>query len=249
MDEADDSDSEVATGVIGNTTAALSAEGDTVMTDATVAATPHADTVTVMEAVPKSAGEVLVDPRSISVPLVEGPFSPENPLHGSPNHTSPVKNLDTQVVTPELRGETHGLVTPAVPLEPGSVRGKKRAWPMDQRKSLRFKLPGGATSVLSKATARLKGKDKGTSSGTGTTLVDTFPFLRLSIEEIEQLFQVYGIHLGSTHISSTEIITALQSMDRNKFEKFLASVRPCPKAIVVDPVVIDTDPRDFISSP
>lgn len=193
-----------------------------------------------------TAGTVQVAPRSPS-PLVDGPISPDQPLQGTAVHTP--TSHDTQVVLSELVQKNPGLSTPAVPLEPGSARGKKRAWPMDQRKSLRYKLPGGSTSVLTRAQARLKGKEKGTSSGTGTALLDTFPFLRLSIEEIEQLFQVYGIHLGSAYISSTEIITALQSMDRNQFEKFLASVRPCPKAIVVEPVVIDKDPRDFISSP
>lgn len=102
--------------------------------------------------------------------------------------------------------------------------------------------------MLTRAQARIKSKDKGATSGTGTALIDTFPFLRLTIEEIEQLFLVYGIRFGSDRISSSEIISALQSMDRSQFEQFLSSVRPCPKAIVVEPVVIDSDPRDYISS-
>ena len=48
--------------------------------------------------------------------------------------------------------------------------------------------------------------------------MNTFPFRRLTIDQIVALFQVYHIHLGRSESDRIDIIQAIQKLDRDKFE-------------------------------
>lgn len=76
------------------------------------------------------------------------------------------------------------LDTPAIPHEKQTPR--KRVTTL--RKSLRIQVQGGSTSVLSKAKKRARGRDSGASGSSGMTLIRNFPYSRLTIEQIDDLF-------------------------------------------------------------
>lgn len=102
---------------------------------------------------------------------------------------------------------------------------------------MRIHAQGGAGSILGKAKKRAREKAEDSTSQTGIPLVINFPFRRLTVEQIDELFQVYHIHLGYTPEDKAEIITALQSMDRDKYELLIRDLLNKTKSS--DKVIVD----------
>lgn len=100
------------------------------------------------------------------------------------------------------------LATPPVP---DTTSLQEQAGP---RRSLRVITQGEPASTMTKAVKR-KGAAAPT---TGLPLVTNFPYHRLTLDQIESLFQVYQITLGTTVDERKVLITMIQNMDRAQFE-------------------------------
>lgn len=87
------------------------------------------------------------------------------------------------------------------------------------RQSLRVQVQGAPTSTMNRVLKRIRDKEVGSNSAdAGIPLITNFPYLRLTVAQISELFQVYQIRLGSSHSDQLKIIEAIQLMDRDKFE-------------------------------
>lgn len=75
---------------------------------------------------------------------------------------------------------------------------------------------GDPDSVMNKAQKRKQGE--GSSNSTCMTLISSFPYSRLTVEQVINLFQVYQIRLGHSLEDSQTIVSSIQHMDRCKFE-------------------------------
>lgn len=85
----------------------------------------------------------------------------------------------------------------------------------DLRRSLRMQAQGDADSIMSKARKRKAGEG---SSSSGIPLISRFPYFRLTIEQVINLFNVYQIRLGNSVDDSHIIISSIRHMDRQHFE-------------------------------
>ena len=74
---------------------------------------------------------------------------------------------------------------------------------------------GDTDSVMNKAQKRKQGE--GSSNSTGMTLISSFPYSRLTVEQVINIFQVYHIRLGHSLEDSQTIVSSIQHMDRCKF--------------------------------
>lgn len=105
------------------------------------------------------------------------------------------------------------------------VTGKKKAPKMDvPRKSLRVQAKADPSSTMSKAVKRIRDKDIGCSSSTGNPLLASFPYHRLTPDEVSDLFNVYQIQLGHSPSDRIPIIEAIQQMDRSNFDNIVSKI-------------------------
>lgn len=127
------------------------------------------------------------------------------------SHAKPICLSDTDTPSSELPS-SH---TPDVP------EGRSDAQP-DVRRSLCMQAQWDTDSVLKKAQKRKQGE--GSSSLAGMSLVSSFLYSRLTLEQIISLFEVYQIRLGNSLDDSKSIITGIQHMDRSRFEVLIKHV-------------------------
>lgn len=124
------------------------------------------------------------------------------------------------------------ITTPVVPREHSS-----RQFHIT-RKSLRLQAQGGPVDILSKAKKRVRERGIGSSSNSGIPLVNSFPFRRLTLEQIVELFRVYRIQLGHSNQDQVDIIQAIRSLDRTHFERYVKDLLASTKSI--ESVVVAT---------
>ena len=87
---------------------------------------------------------------------------------------------------------------------------------------------------------RARAREEGSSSQAGIPLLTSFPYRRLTLEQIDQLFQVYGIHLGHSNQDRLDIITAMQTLDRPQFEVVIKNLLQQTKSVDrVNKVILD----------
>lgn len=83
------------------------------------------------------------------------------------------------------------------------------------RRSLRVITQGEPASTMTKAVKR-KGVNHATPAG--IPLINNFPYSRLTLDQIDALFQVYQINLGDTVEDRQLMIAMIQTIDRPQFE-------------------------------
>lgn len=143
-----------------------------------------------------------------------------------------VASLMTQLVTPLLHQPspitatpTHmATATPAVTEILGSSR-KRRSRPAgfpQPRRSVRIISQGGDTvPIMARATARVQSKYNLRSGNTGIPLLTSFPYTRMTADEVADLFNAYSIRLGCEDLDAPTIVTALKELSRQEFEQLL----------------------------
>ena len=94
------------------------------------------------------------------------------------------------------------------------------------RRSLRFTVKGDNEPILSKAQRR---KQDSSSSHTGIQLLNSFPYSRLTVEQIVDLFRVYQISLGNNLDDCRIIIANIQQLDRARFEIVIKNLLSQPR--------------------
>lgn len=144
----------------------------------------------------------------------------------SPTGASPDKPITLSDASSEQ------LATPTIQ-DTASRRNRLRL----TRQSLRIQAQGGVGSILGKAKKRIRAKGEGSTTQTSIPLVTSFPFRRLTIEQIDELFQIYHIHLGHHPKDKATIITTLQTMDRAKYELLIKDLLDQTKSR--DKVIVD----------
>lgn len=105
-----------------------------------------------------------------------------------------------------------------------TVHDDPHAWRYDKnipRRSFRLHIPHAQTPVLMKRAQ--KRKASGSSQPEGNPLLHHFPYLRLTLTQIEQLFGVYNIVLGRDTQDREKLISAIQLMDP-QFDRLLQSL-------------------------
>lgn len=116
------------------------------------------------------------------------------------------------------------------------------------RRSFRIQIKHTQTTVMKRAQKR---KAEGSSTSGGNPLLDTFPYLRLTHDQVEQLFRIYNIVLGNSPQDRDVLIPAIQNMDRVQFESLLQSLHFNRNDTVIqlnqDHLHLDTD-RDSVSA-
>ena len=94
-----------------------------------------------------------------------------------------------------------------------------------------------------------KRKAEGSSASGGNPLLDNFPYLRLTHDQVEHLFRIYNIVLGNSPQDRDVLIPAIQNMDRAQFESVLQSLHHSRNDTVIQlhkaHLQIDTD-RDLL---
>lgn len=92
--------------------------------------------------------------------------------------------------------------------------------------------------MLTKATKRAREKGEGSYSASGIPLVNTFPYRRLTNDQVVELFRVYHIQLGSSEQDQMNIIHAIQNMTRDKFEIAIQGILLRTRSIPQDQMVV-----------
>lgn len=82
---------------------------------------------------------------------------------------------------------------------------------VEPRRSLRVTVQGDLASAMSKAQKR---KNDASSSSIGMSLINRFPYSRLTLAQIIDLFIVYQINLGYSEEDRPLIIACIKQMDR-----------------------------------
>jgi hypothetical protein len=90
--------------------------------------------------------------------------------------------------------------------------------PSEPRRSIRLKVKGKAGS----STASDRGRDAWTSGK--CPLLDSFPYSRLTVDEVSELFRSYRIILGDNATHRDLILMAIQSSSRQCFENTIRQV-------------------------
>lgn len=99
---------------------------------------------------------------------------------------------------------------------------KTRGIPIQPRKSVRIlSQEGYAVSVLARATARVQSKYNLRSTSKGISLLNRFPYNRMTHNEVAALFQAYNIKLGCGDLDAPTIVTALKELDRSAFDQLI----------------------------
>lgn len=99
------------------------------------------------------------------------------------------------------------------------------------RKSLRLQAVGDPSSAMSKAKKRVKNKAAGNRSSSGIPLMNTFPYHRLSLEQVKNLFSIYQIQLGHNADEAAHIIHKIQHQERASFEEIILSLLDQTKSL------------------
>lgn len=90
------------------------------------------------------------------------------------------------------------------------------------RRSYRFLMNSTHTPILKKAQKR---KASGSAKPQGNPLLDSYPYLRFTVDQIHEMFRIYQIQLGSSSEDRDSIITGIRSMGRAQFEHLLKSLQ------------------------
>lgn len=154
----------------------------------------------------------------------------------SPNWPTPNRPPSPTGASPEkpilIQDDPEPIATPTISQETSS-----RAFAIT-RKSLRLQVQP-PVSILGKAKKRAREKGEGSSSEAGIPLLTSFPYNRLTIEQIDSLFKIYNIQLGTDPQHMADIIKAFQIMDRTKFESVIRQLLDQTKHISsIDQVII-----------
>lgn len=159
--------------------------------------------------------------RSFSPKTHVGPSGPRKGLRSQNRWPTPSRPPSPTGASPDkpilLSDSTSDqqIPTPVVPREQAS-----RQFTIT-RKSLRIQVQGGPVDIISKAKKRVRERGEGSSSTSGIPLVNSFPFRRLTLDQIVDLFRVYQIQLGNAEHDHVAIIQAIQQLDRAQFEKYV----------------------------
>lgn len=169
-----------------------------------------------------------------------GPTSPRRGLRSLdpkwPTPPPPSSPIGTSPETPIVLSDSSSdqpIATPAVSQEVSSRRQF-----LLPRKSLRLQAFVGPTSVLTKAKKRAKERGEGSTTCSGNSLVNSFPYKRLTTSQVLELFRVYNIQIGTYSTSSVGIIQAIQQLDRNKFEQVVKVLLDKTKAVPQNQLVV-----------
>lgn len=158
-------------------------------------------------------------------PVWPTPSHPPSPTGATPDKPILLSDSSTAMPpdshTPAISQETHG----------------RRRFPIP-RQSLRIQAKGDPTSVLTKAKKRAQEKGEGSSSGNSHTLLKSFLFRRLTISQVVDLFKVYQIQLGINEIDRIQMISAIQIMDRSKFELVIQDILTKTKSLPQDQLLL-----------
>lgn len=95
---------------------------------------------------------------------------------------------------------------------------------ISMRKSLRIQAQADPSSTLTKAKKRARTKDASSSRNPGMPLIDNFPYNRLTLDQVKDLFSVYKIQLGHNADEASSIIHDIQQLNRSIFETFIKDV-------------------------
>lgn len=134
---------------------------------------------------------------------------------------------DTEMPTPQ--------VTERTPVRPSAPKPPTAPPP---RRSIRVPQDDTET-VLSKAQKRKQANNTGVSSS-GNSLISRFPYARLDVDQIQALFQVYQIRLGSNMDDCRQIVTSIKQMDRAHFETLVKHKLSAPR-LEQELVTLDLD--------
>ncbi|KAF3325449.1 Cellular nucleic acid-binding protein [Carex littledalei] len=154
----------------------------------------------------------------------------------------PIKRPSTAAPSsyPSMVDKTIELSVAAIAAPPPHRRSARHG--ISLRKSLRIQAQADPSSTLTKAKKRAIAKDTGSSSHAGMPLIQNYPFHRLTIEQVSELFQVYNIQLGHSADEAKQIISLLQHMNRPSFEIIVHSLLNRSKQISTpSPLVLDMD--------
>ncbi|KAF3320013.1 hypothetical protein FCM35_KLT22412 [Carex littledalei] len=134
-------------------------------------------------------------------------------------------------------------------LKGGTLRRRTSTSSVIPRRSLRIVAQGASETVLAKAQKLAQARTSTASSSSGIPLLNSFPFTRLTDEEIEQLFQVYNIRFGLANLSKTDLIRAIQILSRAEFDKLISQAFDSLKKKPSDNqlVVIEQDSQGFLT--
>lgn len=119
---------------------------------------------------------------------------------------------------------TEYVDTPEVPLET-YYRHSARPIP---RKSIRLQAHSTKTPIMTKAQKR---KANGSSRQPGTSLLLAYPYSRFTIDQVNELFNVYQIKLGTSPQEKHMLISAIKNLGRQQFAQVLDSLAHIPKDI------------------
>lgn len=155
-----------------------------------------------------------------------GPTGPRKGLRSLSRWPTPSRTPSPTGASPEqpiiINADAPALATPTVMQE---TRGGIAI----PRKSLRLQAHGTNETILSRAQRRARGEGSGPSSG--IPLVQSFPFSRLTTDQVLELFKVYHIQLGSSVDEHVRLITTIKAMDRDNFEIAITDILDRTKAI------------------
>lgn len=154
----------------------------------------------------------------------------------APTPPAPVSDSLTLSDTP---GQTEEA--PAPHRKGASSKKRTAAFGVIPRRSLRLVSLNSNESILAKAQKVAQAKSTLTApASAGIPLVNNFPFLRLTDEEVEDLFQVYKISFGTSQISKPDLIRAIQNMSRVAFDDLIRQVFTHQKNSAQDQQVVLT---------
>lgn len=98
----------------------------------------------------------------------------------------------------------------------------------ETRYSLRLKM-----KELKGGSSKTKGSK--TNSSSGNYILDQFPYVNLSDQEIISLFEVSGLCLGSSPTDKLRVVNHLKNLSRSRFSAACADIIPSrPSAPLVD---------------
>lgn len=94
------------------------------------------------------------------------------------------------------------------------------------RRSVRLQVNHTQTPIMKRAQKR---KASSSAKYKGNPLLLSYPYNRLTLEQVNDLFRVYQIKLGNTPHEQAVIIAAIKQLGRNQFEQVLKNLAYSPK--------------------
>lgn len=148
--------------------------------------------------------------------------SSKNSGAASHNPRSPTKKSCSSSVIPPLTPAVIEISDTSTEYPPDPPFANEwRYNPSVPRRSFRVQMQHTHTPILQRAQKR---KTTGNSKPAGNPLLHHFPYTRLTVEQIIQLFQVYNITLGRNPQERELLILAIQKLNRQQFDSILTTL-------------------------